>query len=106
MVVPSGLAFLTDLDSDQPVAAGAVLDDDGAIEKLAYLLGQQTAKRVAAAAGREGKDQLGQRAGLAERIPRYRGQRQTGAAGHETSAIHCFSPRQTLWLITSDCGAN
>ena len=70
MVVPSGLALLDRLDADQPVAAGAVLDDDIAIEQRAELLPQNPAQRVTAATGREGKDDLGQWPGLGERIAR------------------------------------
>jgi hypothetical protein len=54
------------------------------------MLSHQPAKRVAAAAGREGKDDPGQRTGLAERIPRFSGQRQRGASGNEISAVHLF----------------
>jgi hypothetical protein len=51
-------------------------------------LSHHPAKRVATTAGREGKDDPDQRAGLAERIARFRGQRQAGASGNETSAVH------------------
>jgi hypothetical protein len=54
---------------------------------------QNPAERVAAAAGRERKDDLGQRTGLAERIARFRGQRQPEAPGQEASAIHRVSSR-------------
>jgi len=38
-----GIGVLDRLDSDQPIAAGTVLDDDVAIQKLAHLLDHQTA---------------------------------------------------------------
>jgi hypothetical protein len=82
------------LDPDQPAAAVALLHDDGAVERLADLLSEQPAQRVAAAAGREGKDDFCQRTLLGLRHVRFRQQRQTETAGNELSAIHSPSPRR------------
>src|SRR5882672_1469583 len=86
-----GTGAFDGLDSNQPIAAGTVLDNHVAIEKWTDMLRQDPAKRVATAAGRERKDDLGQRTGLAERIACFRGQRQAEAPGQEVSAIHRVS---------------
>jgi hypothetical protein len=59
------------LDPDQPVTAGAVLDNDAAIEQRSEVLPQDTAQRVAAAAGREGKHDFCERSGLGKRGARF-----------------------------------
>jgi hypothetical protein len=69
-----GAGVLDRLDSDQSIAAGAILDDHSAVEKLADMLRQDAAQRVTSAAGRERKDYLRQRTGFAERIAGFRKQ--------------------------------
>jgi hypothetical protein len=53
------------------------------------MLRHHPAERIPAAAGRERKDDFGQRTGLTERIACFRGQRQGSASGNEISAVHC-----------------
>jgi hypothetical protein len=63
-----GIGSFHRLDTDQAITAGAVLDDDVAVEQGADVLRQQAAQRVAAAAGRERKDDFGQRTRLRQRL--------------------------------------
>ena len=65
-IVDPSAGALDRFDSDQPVAAGAVLDNDVAIEQWAEMLSINLwQQRVIAAAGRERIDDPGQRPGLA-----------------------------------------
>ena len=88
MVVPSGLAPFTALipiSPSPPVRFSTITLRSSIGRKI---LRQLPAQPVAAAAGREGKDDLGQRAGLRPRKTCFRQQRQRQRAGHEISTVH------------------
>ena len=88
IVEPSAAAPLTDLIPIRP-SPPVRFSTMTLWSTTAEMLRHQPAKRIAAAAGREGKDDPGQRTGLAERFLGFRGQRQRGASGNETSTVHC-----------------
>src|ERR1700682_1945762 len=89
-------------DRDKTVAACPVLDNDRSVQGPSEMLRQDPAKPVPAAARSKWINDLGQRPGLGERCASLRGQRQTGASSHETSAIHACAPRQMICATTPD----
>src|SRR5262249_20035249 len=69
-------------------AAGAVFDDDGAIEHRCDMLRDEPAKRVTARARREREDDLGQRTCFSKRVSRPRDQRQAETSSNEIATAH------------------
>jgi len=87
MVVPSGLAPFT---AHMPISPSppVVLHDEIAVEERGKILRQLAAQHGAAAAGREGKNDPGQRSGLSERLAHFDRQRQADASRNEPPAVH------------------
>ena len=79
-VVPSAAAFITDLIPIRPSAPVRFSTMMVRSSAPPQVLGDEAAQHVAAAAGRERKDQLGQRPGLGERPAGARKGERTGAS--------------------------
>ena len=96
IVAPSGLAPLTDLipiSPSPPVRFSTITERSSGWLRF---LRDQPAERVAAAAGREGKDDFGERPGLGECIARSRGQCQTAIAAKKLRRSMFPSPTDDL----------
>ena len=90
MVAPSGAAFITDLIAISPSPPVRFSTMKLTAEQRREVLGEHAADQIAAAAGRERKDDLGERAALRTRGVRHKGE--TGASGQKAAAVHDVSP--------------